>query len=469
MKKIHFVGIKGVGMTPLAVIAKEAKMYVTGSDTKEIYITDEVLQKAGITVFEGFSKEHVQGVDLVVTTGAHGGLSNPEVIAAKEQGIEVLLQGQAVGEFMKGDIFRKEFLGISVAGCHGKTTTTAMIATLLKEGGKDPSWVIGTGNIPSLGNSGHFGKGEYFVAEADEYATEPHLDKTPKFLWQHPKLLVITNIEFDHPDLYNSLVEVRLAYEAFAKQLDKDEGILIANGDDAQTKILLDSYEGEVITFGEGKENDYILSVKKNNTFSLRVPQENWQGEFSLEVAGKHNVYNATAAIIVSRELGLSEKQIQQGLLLFSGTKRRLEYRGTLSSGAIIYDDYAHHPTEIKASLLALKEKYPDKHIICVFQPHTYSRTKLLFNEFVDSLSFADEIFMVEIYPSAREEKDTTISSSMIADGLKKREKTVLFLEKPNDMVKYINHHMQDFDEKTVLVTMGAGDVYQIADTLLSK
>ena len=188
IKKIHFVGVKGVGMAPLAIIAKEAGFIVSGCDIDQQFITDAPLRKAEITPTLGFHKEHVKDCDLVITTGAHGGFDNVEVIEAKQQGIPVWTQGEAGGKFMNGEIFKRTFEGISVAGCHGKTTTTAMIATILKETRLDPTFLIGTGNIPSLGSCGHFGKGRYFVAEADEYATEPKYDKTPKFLWQKPKI-----------------------------------------------------------------------------------------------------------------------------------------------------------------------------------------------------------------------------------------------------------------------------------------
>ncbi|MBU4016929.1 UDP-N-acetylmuramate--L-alanine ligase, partial [Patescibacteria group bacterium] len=189
-KNIHFVGIKGVGMTPLAIIAKEAGFTVTGSDIDEEFITDEALKKAGIIPFVGFDPIHITKPDLVITTGAHGGLDNIEVKKAKELGIEVLTHGQAVGVFMEGKIFNKSFRGISVAGTHGKTTTSGMLAAILHENRMDPSFVIGTGCVGSLGAPGHFGKGKYFIAEADEYATEPKYDKTPKFLWQHPQIAI---------------------------------------------------------------------------------------------------------------------------------------------------------------------------------------------------------------------------------------------------------------------------------------
>jgi UDP-N-acetylmuramate--alanine ligase len=263
IKRIHFVGIKGVGMTPLALIAKEAGMSVTGSDTADEFITDPILRDAGIYPLVGFDASHIETPDVVITTGAHGGYDNIEVQTAKSRGIPVLTQGQAVGEFMRGEIFGKSYTGVSVAGSHGKTTTTAMIATILQHAGKDPSYVIGTSDIFPLGKPGHFGLGEYFIAEADEYATEPTHDKTAKFLWQHPLLTVFTNIELDHPDIYPTIESVRSVFLQFAKQLPED-GTLIACGDSEEVETLLKEYTGNVLTYGLSEKNTYTVKKYKN-------------------------------------------------------------------------------------------------------------------------------------------------------------------------------------------------------------
>ena len=258
IKSIHFVGIKGVGMTPLAIIARQAGVSVTGSDIVDEFITDEPLKKAGIVPLVGFSKNHVGNPDLVITTGANGGFNNIEVLEAKRKSIKVITQGEAVGLFMNGEIFGRKFVGISVTGTHGKTTTTAMIATILKANGKDPSFLIGTAGAVSLGTPGHIGRGEYFVAEADEYMTEPNFDKTIKHMWQNPKIAVITNIEFDHPDVYNSIDDTRKAFLAFANKLPKD-GVLITCGDDPQVKKLLSDFNRRKITYGVSKDNDFVV------------------------------------------------------------------------------------------------------------------------------------------------------------------------------------------------------------------
>nr|MBI5456030.1 UDP-N-acetylmuramate--L-alanine ligase [Candidatus Levybacteria bacterium] len=468
IKRIHFVGIKGVGMTPLAIIAKEAGFIVTGSDISEEFITDELLKKAGITAFVGFDEKNVEGVDLVITTGAHGGFDNLENIQAKKLGISIWSQGQAVGKFMDGSIMEKVFDGISVAGSHGKTTTTAMIATILKENKLDPSFLIGTGNIPSLGSSGHYGKGKYFVAEADEYATEPKYDKTPKFLWQHPKTGVITNIEFDHPDLYSSIDQLRHEFLNFSNNISEN-GILIACIDDLETSRLLNDYKGHFITYGFSKNADFNidrLSIEQDRMFLWVNARNTSLGEFVLNITGEHNALNALAAIVVCLELGLSIEKIKTGLMKFYGTKRRFEYMGKLLSGALLYDDYAHHPTEIRKTLTAFKKTFPNKKIVCIFQPHTYSRTKSLFEQFIGSFSVADVVLLVDTYTSLREEIDNSVTSKLLADNISRIHKDVIYTPKGEDVIEYLDQ--KSFGKDYIIITMGAGDIYKISLHLIN-
>lgn len=467
-KKIHFVGIKGVGMAPLAIIAKEAGCEVTGSDIGEEFITDELLKKADILTFVGFDEKNVEGKDLIITTGAHGGFENVENVNAKNLKIPVWTQGEAVGKFMSGSMFGKPTYGISVAGSHGKTTTTAIIATILRENKLDPSFLIGTGNIPSLGSSGHYGKGEYFVCEADEYATEPKYDKTPKFLWQHPKIAVITNIEFDHPDLYSSIDQLREEFLNFSNNISEN-GTLVACIDDHQIVKLTSNYKKNFITYGFSKNADFNidkLSIEQDRMYFWVKAKNTILGEFILNVTGEHNALNALAAIVVCLELGLSIDRIRTGLMQFYGTKRRAEFIGKLKSGAVLYDDYAHHPTEIKKTLAAFKKSFPNKKVICIFQPHTYSRTKSLFEQFISSFSLADSILLVDTYPSLREEIDNSVSSKLLADNISKLHKDVIYTPKLEDVVEYLDQ--KSFGREFIIITMGAGDVYKIANKIIS-
>lgn len=468
-KSIHFVGIKGVGVAPLAIIAKEAGMEISGSDIAEEFITDEILKNAGITPLVDFSKDHVGNADLVVTTGAHGGFDNPEVREAKIRKIPVLTQGQAIGEFMNGALLgRTDLEGISVTGSHGKTTTTAIIATILKASGLDPSFAIGTALIPFLNSSGHYGKGIYFVAEADEYATEPVYDKTPKFLWQKPRYAVFTNIELDHPDLYPTIDSIRNAFLQFTKNIPSN-GALIAYGDDLQIQKLLKEYGGTLITYGYSAQNDFQLKkvrIMEGKTFFSVNHKDTDLGEFVIGVVGEHNALNAVSAIALSLEIGLSLPQIKKGLLEFKGSKRRFEFVGKLFSGGLVYDDYAHHPTEIKRTLAACKAAFPGKKIVCIFQPHTYSRTKALFNEFVHAFSDADSVIFLDIYASLREGKDETVSSKLLSEEVSKIHKNALHMPTIFDITSHLlSQNLAD----TVILTMGAGDVYKIGTQIIEK
>lgn len=466
---IHFVGIKGVGMAPLAIIAKEAGCKVTGSDIEDEFITDELLVKAGIKPLVGFSRDNIKIPDLVITTGAHGGFSNPEVLEAKNKNIPVISQGEAVGAFMEGSILGKQFSGISVAGSHGKTTTTALIATILKSAGMDPSYVIGTGIIPSLSSSGHFGKGEYFVAEADEYVTDIGSDMKPKLLWQHPRIAVITNIDHDHPDVFESEEALFEVFAQFANQLPPD-GLLVACGDDAGSSYVIKNYTGRVISYGFSPKNDYVITrthTSEPYTFFIIETKGTKLGEFAVGLSGEHNVSNALAGIIVGLEVGLPLEQIKKGLEAFFGSKRRSEFLGHTKDGAQVFDDYAHHPTEIKKTLSAFRKRFPKSKIVCIFQPHMYSRTKKLFEQFVSSFNDADTVILTDIYPSLREKEDPSVSSKLLSEHIGILHKRSLYLRSLDDVVKYVN--AQSFQPNTILISMGAGDVYKIASSIVSK
>lgn len=462
-KSIHFVGIKGVGMTPLAIIAKQAGFSVTGCDVASEFITDKVLKENGIIALHNFSPEHIHGNDMIITTGAHGGFDNPEVRQAKIQKIPVLTQGEATGIFMNGKIFgRTEMEGISIAGCHGKTTATAMIATVFTLAGLDPSYLIGTGEVASLSYPGHYGKGKFFIAEADEYATEPQYDKTPKFMWQFPQFALLTNIELDHPDMYTTIDDMVKAYINFTKNVKKD-GVLILCGDDPYLLDIKSNFDGRVLTYGFQKDNDFIIkdvSIKEGLTKFQVVGHDTEFGEFTIQVIGEHNALNATGVIALSLEAGLPLEKIREGLSNFKGTKRRSEYIKTLLSGAIVFDDYAHHPTEIKKTLAAFKKSYPGKKIICIFQPHTYSRTKIFQEEFTHAFSDADVVFLVEIFSSKREEVDPTISSQILVEKMSSFHQSVYYFPSIDSVKEYLKNNL--FDSETLFVTMGAGDVYKI-------
>lgn len=469
IKYIHLIGIKGVGMAALAILLSEAGVSVTGSDTNEQFITDKSLSKAGIMIYNNFSPVHINKAQLVIYTGAHGGRDNPEVKAASEKGIKALSYAEAVGLLMEGGLLKRKQKGISVAGTHGKTTTTAIITTIFAYNKLDPSFIIGTSEIPSLSNCGHYGSGEYFIVEADEYATEPKYDKRPKFIWHKPKIAVITNIEHDHPDIFPSLESVVKVFSDFLNSLPNGSKAIL-NGDDQQIIKTLSLIKVKKITYGFNSVNDVVISdaqsVKGSMYFNLKRNGKNL-GEFEIKIPGIHNVYNSTAAIVTSFEAGLEIDQIRKGLEQFSGSKRRLEFKGTLENGALFYDDYAHHPTEIRRTLDALVEMYAKKKILCIFQPHTFSRTKTLFHEFARSFSSAEQVIITDIFVSAREIPDESVSSENLADEARKYHKNVLFSPNIQDVVKYLIDTKPGSD--TVVVTMGAGNIYKISEILQLK
>lgn len=466
-KKIHLVGIKGVGMTPLAIICKQAGATVTGSDIAASFITDIPLEKAGITVKTGFNEKNIEGVDLVISTGAHGGKENIEVVKAIKLGIPIMTLAEALGHLLDGELLGVSKKGIAVSGTHGKTTTTALIATIFSQNKLDPTYFIGTSEISTLSSPGHYGKGEYAVIEADEYANDPKSDKTAKFLTLTPQVAVITNIDYDHVDIYDSLDEVR---EMFAKLLQNimPSGVAIVYGDDREIEKITQDTDKRVITYGMTPKNDYYLkrvTISSGYTFFHVEGQGTDLGEFAVQIMGEHNALNALAAVIVSLEVGLPLDSIKKSLKTFSGSKRRFEHLGTLPEGALLYDDYAHHPTEIKKTLETFKKLFPRKKLVVIFQPHTYSRTKKLFEDFLRSFNDADEIIITDIYGSKREAIDVSVSAEALVQKLTLLRKDASTQKSLTDVVEYVKN--KRYNEDYIVVTLGAGDIFQIAPSLL--
>lgn len=469
-RKIYFVGVKGVGMASLAVIAKEAGIEVRGSDLDQEFITDVELE--GIKIDLRFEKSFINEfmgstpIDemLIIATAAHGGFENPQVVYAKELGIEVLSHGQAVGLFMSGQIFDREFIGISVAGAHGKTTASAMAAVAFTKLDRNPTYTIGTSEIFPIGFGGHYGNGDYFIAEADEYFSELAIDRKPKFLYQNPVYVIINNLDFDHPDVYKNFDEVKYAYKQFANT-DSIKTVFVS--DDEKLSEIIPEIDKEIIVFGESKKCDYRLSdfqeVGLGSTFKV-TQQDIPIGEFKLSVPGKHNALNALGVIALLCEIGVHPDDIVSAIEQFQGTKRRLEKIGETENGFILYDDYAHHPKEIETSLTALRLAYPEKKITVIFQPHTYSRTKSLMDEFSTAFTNSDETIILPIFPSARESVINEEKQQIEAD-LKSKIPNAQFLESTDSVVKYVS---ENSSPDSVIVTMGAGDVYKIISKLKS-
>ncbi len=442
-------------MTSLCLLLKQVGLKVSGSDLAETFPTDEVLHKYKIPLKIGFQKSNLPAnADLVIVTGAHGGLTNIEAVEAKKRGIETLMHGQALGMVMD------KATGISIAGCHGKTTTTAMLATILEYGGRNPSYAIGAASINPLGAPGHFGHGEYFIAEADEYLTDPFSDKTPRFLWQNPKVAVVTNIEFDHPDAYANIDQVRSAFTKFSQKVPHS-GLLVAGTDNPQVTKMIKTLSLPVATFGFSPQSEYQIKNTRphdQKTYFHLSHQNIDLGEFILQIPGKHNVLNAAASIIVANFLGLSINKIKDGLHLFLGTKRRFEKIGDFG-GVLLYDDYAHHPSEIIATLSAAKDFFAGRRIFVIFQPHTYSRTKALLKDFARAFYALDNITIItDIFPSSREIIDKSYTSEVLVQEILKYKNSAHFLPKKEDVLGFLEKNIRSGD---IIFTMGAGDIYQ--------
>lgn len=449
-KNAHLVGIKGVAMASLAVYLTQSGVRVTGSDVPEDFPTQEELKEVGVTVFSGFDPNHIKGKsrpDVVYYTGAHGGRDNVEVEAAIRDGIPVLPHGAALGDIMKAS------RQIVVSGSHGKTTTSAMIAVLLTYAKLDPSFAIGCGSIAGLRAAGHKGKGAWFVAEGDEYITDPAHDLTPRFLWLDPEILVVTNVDYDHPDAYPDLEAVKGAFLS----LQNKSTISVLNADDPNSRELRKNTSA--LTYGFSPAATYRITrvgAGQERTFFSLEERGILLGEFSLKVPGKHNVSNAVAALVTCHTAGVSWDILREGLLEFTGTKRRFE-KLSLTRGVTFYDDYAHHPAEVSATIKAAREWYPKQRIIVVFQPHTYSRTKSLLQEFSQCFSGADTVLLADVYASAREHDTLGINGMTLVYEAAKHHKDVQYAKDQSA----ISRKLRDLaSEGDIVLFMGAGDIY---------
>ena len=443
IKTIHFVGIGGIGMSGIAEILADRGLVVSGCDLKASAMTDLLIGR-GIPVTIGHDPVHLHGADLVVVTSAVKGY-NVEIDSALQRGIPVVKRKEILGHIVN----RKRAIGVS--GTHGKTTTSAMIAVILEEAGLDPTVIIG-GMLRNIGSNAKSGRGDFLVVEADEY------DRT--FHELRPEIAVITNVEADHLEYYGSFEAIVEAFRIFATRV-KPGGAVIGCVDDPIVRDLLGKISGatqKVIRYGLSDTADLratnIVYSELGSTFE--VPRV---GGFRVFVPGEHNVRNALAAIAVARELGITTQATAAGLARFLGVDRRFQILGEFA-GAIVVDDYAHHPTEIRATLTAARRGYPKRRVVALFQPHLYSRTRDFAVEFGESLLVADVALVAPIYAS-REQPIEGITSKLIADAVG----GVEYLERSNDaIVEELRRRLQPND---LFIAMGAGDVHQIAEALV--
>nr|MDD4900716.1 UDP-N-acetylmuramate--L-alanine ligase [Patescibacteria group bacterium] len=489
IKKIYLIGVKGVGMTMLGQYLAARGLEVSGSDGPEKYMTDAVLAKCGIRVIEKFDAENMPAdADLIIYSTAYNAESNVEVAAALAGKIKVLTYAQALGE-----VFNQKY-GIAVVGSHGKTTTTAWLGYVMERSGLKPGVMAGA-SVPQLGGCAVAGGSEYLVIEADEYQN--------KLAYYLPKAVLLNNIDYDHPDFFPTTADYENAFIEFIKKIPA-KGFLVANFDDpAVRKIAQVNCRGKVITYAINEAADYVAydlqAHDGKQYFKVKFGVEEEEnppsparsclavaggplyqggkntggradelGDFVIQLAGRHNVSNALAVIATSVELNIELFKIRKYLAEFSGTTRRLQALGEFH-GATIIDDYAHHPTEIKATISALRQKYGNRKLIVVFHPHTFSRTKALFNDFLKSFSGADELVILDIYGSAREQQGG-VSSRELVDQLKIKNcelrinQEVRYIPTLKQCEEYLREHIVRDD---VVALLGAGDIFRVGEKLV--
>ena len=445
MKHIHFIGIGGISMSGIAQILLHNGVKVSGSDIRASHLTDD-LEKNGAKITIGQKRENIENPDLVVYTAAVKD-DNEELMAAKEKGIKCVERAVMLGEIMK-----EYKTAIAVAGTHGKTTTTSMISHVLLSGETDPTIMVG-GELDIIGGNLRKGGKEYFLTEACEYHRS--------FLEFFYKIGIILNVDADHLDYFKDLDEIIDTFSDFAKKIG-DDGYLIVSNDDANSIKASKGATCNIITIGR-HDADYVAKNIVFDSHGKAYFDVYFKGEkmtdITLNVIGTHNVYNALSAFACGRILGIDISKIKEGIESFGGTKRRFETKGYYNNIPVI-DDYAHHPTEIKATLKTASKMDINK-IWCIFQPHTYTRTKALFSEFVDALKYADNVIVADIY-AAREKDTGLVSAKDLADKMD----NAIYLPSFQEIENYVAQNAKEGD---IIITMGAGDVYKIGESLIER
>lgn len=446
---VHFIGIGGAGMSGIAQVLLDIGFEVSGSDLKESRNTER-LKQYGARIEIGHRGESVDGADIVVISSAIPE-KNPEVKHAKEKHIPILLRAQMLARLCEGK------KSIAIAGTHGKTTTTSMVSRMMDVAGLDPTFLIG-GELNDIGSNAKCGKGDYIVAEADE--------SDGSFLYLRPQIIVLTNIEADHLEYYGNLKHIEEVFLEFVNQLQPD-GFAIVAGDLENIKNLTNLSEKRFITYGLGENNDFsarnIVCESLASSFDV-FQKDELLGRFHLCTPGVHNVLNALATIALGISLNVPFSKIAESLESFGGVQRRFQIKGNVSEVTIV-DDYAHHPTELKATLEAAKKGHWNR-IVCIFQPHRFSRTKFLGTDFKDAFDGADLAVLTEVY-AAGEEPIPGVTGKLLVDAVLRHNprKPVVYLPKKSDILDFMVSEVREGD---LVLTAGAGDIWTVGEGLLS-
>ena len=448
---IHFIGVGGISMSALAEICLNKGYNVSGSDCNESHLLDK-LRSQGANIYIGHKKEHISNdVDMVVYTAAvHA--DNPELVAAKEKNKLTINRAAFLGQIM-----REYKNSIAVSGTHGKTSTTSMLSTIFEYANLDPTILVG-GNLSVIGGNVKIGNSDNFITEACEYVDS--------FLNFNPKISIVLNIEEDHLDYFSGLDEIKASFNKFGKLLPQD-GFFIINGDDENTSDILHDVKATIIKYGTDTSNDVVIKNVEFNEFGYGVFELEYKGDslgkFELSVPGIHNIFNATGAIMAAYVSSVDIEIIRKNITAYKGVGRRFEIKGNYN-GALVVDDYAHHPTELKATLSAAK-KIKKNNLWCIFQPHTYTRTKSLLNEFAEAFYSADKVIITDIY-AARENDPGDIHSKDLVNKLYQNNVDVTYISNFEEITEYLRKNVSNDD---LVITAGAGPIYQVAEALVQK
>lgn len=448
-KKVHFIGIGGVSMSGLAAVLLTNGYNVSGSDSKEADILDK-LRASGAEIYIGHKAENIKNVDLVVYTAAIPS-DNPEIMEAKSKNIELMDRAEFLGYIMKGHKYN-----VAIAGTHGKTTTTSMLSHITLSANLDPTILVG-GDLDAINGNFKIGESDYFITEACEYKAS--------FLKFYPYIGIILNIDADHLDYYRDIDHIKDTFKEFSDLIPTD-GYLIGCAEDNRVMEVLNYAKCNTISYGINSGDVTARNITFNNkgcaTFTV-CKDGNDLFEVTLNTTGKHNILNALSTVCTSLVLNIPNEFIIEGLSQCKGAHKRFEYKGEVN-GATIIDDYAHHPVEIEATLSTAK-LIPNNKIYCVFQPHTYTRTKTLFEEFTHCFEKCDELILMDIY-AAREKDTGLVSSDELGDAIRKTGLNCINLHSHEDVATYLSSKLAKDD---ILLTVGAGDVVKVANILLNK